>query len=75
MILRPLRVFAVVLLLSAFGLLAMLLKVWTEPICIDDLSEVTEIAAQQSLQGNTDALNLKVVFDKEKNQWCYIETY
>jgi hypothetical protein len=68
MIFRPLRVIAVVLLLSTFGLLAMLLKVWTDPICIDDLSEVTEIALQRSQQGNT-------AFDKEKNQWCYIETY
>jgi hypothetical protein len=75
MIFRPLRVIAVVLLLSTFGLLAMLLKVWTDPICIDDLSEVTEIALQRSQQGNTEALNLKVAFDKEKNQWCYIETY
>jgi hypothetical protein len=71
---RPVRALLVSLILSALGLLAMFLSILSELNCVDDLSEISEIGKQRYQQGNIDPINLKVSFDKEKNQWCFMET-
>ncbi|MCS6123385.1 hypothetical protein [Shewanella baltica] len=74
MLFRPVRVFVTTLLLSTFGFLIMLLVQLSEPTCVDDLSELNDIVAKRLQTGDTSAVNVDVGFDKEKNQWCYIET-
>lgn len=51
----------------------MFLYTLMQPQCIDDLAEISEIAALRAEQGYTDPMNINVAFDKEKNQLCYIE--
>ncbi|WP_253724223.1 MULTISPECIES: hypothetical protein [Shewanella] len=51
----------------------MFLYTLMQPLCIDDLAEISEIASLRAEQGYTDPMNINVTFDKEKNQWCYIE--
>jgi hypothetical protein len=51
----------------------MFLYTLMQPLCIDDLAEISEIASLRAEQGYTDPMNINVAFDKEKNQWCYIE--
>lgn len=74
MIFRPVRVFVTTLLFTTFGFLIMFLVQLSEPICVDDLSELNDIVAKRYQTGDTTAVNFDVGFDKEKNQWCYIET-
>lgn len=74
MIFRPVRVFVTTLLLTTFGFLIMFLVQLSEPTCVDDLSELNDIVAKRDQTGDTTAVNFDVGFDKEKNQWCYIET-
>lgn len=74
MIFRPVRVFVTTLLFTTFGFLIMFLVQLSEPTCVDDLSELNDIVAKRDLTGDTTAVNFDVGFDKEKNQWCYIET-
>lgn len=69
MIFRPIRVLVTSILLTLFGFIAMFVYTLMQPQCIDDLAEISEIAALRAEQGYTDP----VAFDKEKNQWCYIE--
>ncbi|WP_330148611.1 hypothetical protein [Shewanella oncorhynchi] len=74
MIFRPVRVFVTTLLLTTFGFLIMFLVQLSEPTCVDDLSELNDIVAKRDQTGDTTTVNFDVGFDKEKNQWCYIET-
>ncbi|WP_415776311.1 hypothetical protein ACMYQ1_09920 [Shewanella oncorhynchi] len=74
MIFRPVRVFVTTLLLTTFGFLIMFLVQLSEPTCVDDLSELNDIVAKRDQAGDTTTVNFDVGFDKEKNQWCYIET-
>ncbi|WP_330147035.1 hypothetical protein [Shewanella oncorhynchi] len=74
MLFRPVRVFVTTLLFTTFGFLIMFLVQLSEPTCVDDLSELNDIVAKRELMGDTTAVNFDVGFDKEKNQWCYIET-
>ena len=74
MIFRPVRVFVTTLLFTTFGFLIMFLVQLSEPTCVDDLSELNDIVAKREQMGDTTAVNFDVGFDKEKNQWCYIET-
>ena len=74
MLFRPVRVFVTTLLFTTFGFLIMFLVQLSEPTCDDDLSELNDIVAKRDLTGDTTAVNFDVGFDKEKNQWCYIET-
>ncbi|MCS6176183.1 hypothetical protein [Shewanella baltica] len=74
MLFRPVRVFVTTLLLTTFGFLIMFLVQLSEPTCVDDLSELNDIVAKRDQTGDTTAVNFDVGFDKEKNQWCYIET-
>lgn len=40
--------------------------------CIDDLSELEEVAANKTKKYGQVAVNFnQVYFDKQKNQWCY----
>lgn len=73
MIFRPIRVLVTSILLTLFGFIAMFVYTLMQPQCIDDLAEISEIAALRAEQGYTDPMNINVAFDKEKNQWCYIE--
>ncbi len=73
MIFRPIRVLVTSILLTLFGFIAMFVYTLMQPQCIDDLAEISEIAALRAEQGHTDPMNINVAFDKEKNQWCYIE--
>lgn len=73
MIFRPIRVLVTSILLTLFGFIALFLFKLMQPQCIDDLAEISEIAALRAEQGYTDPMNINVAFDKEKNQWCYIE--
>lgn len=74
MIFRPVRVFVTTLLFTTFGFLIMFLVQLSESTCVDDLSELNDIVAKRDQTGDTTAVNFDVGFDKEKNQWCYIET-
>jgi hypothetical protein len=74
MIFRPVRVFVTTLLFTTFGFLIMFLVQLSEPTCVDDLSELNDIVAKRDQAGDTTTVNFDVGFDKEKNQWCYIET-
>ncbi|WP_415776284.1 hypothetical protein ACMYQ1_09725 [Shewanella oncorhynchi] len=74
MLFRPVRVFVTTLLLTTFGFLIMFLVQLSEPTCVDDLSELNDIVAKRHQTGDTTAVNFDVGFDKEKNQWCFIET-
>ena len=74
MIFRPVRVFVTTLLLTTFGFLIMFMVQLSEPTCVDDLSELNDIVAKRDQPGDTTTVNFDVGFDKEKNQWCYIET-
>lgn len=74
MLFRPVRVFVTTLLFTTFGFLIMFLVQLSEPTCVDDLSELNDIVAKRDQTGDTTAVNFDVGFDKEKNQWCYIET-
>ncbi|WP_413483654.1 hypothetical protein [Shewanella baltica] len=74
MLFRPVRVFVTTLLLTAFSFLILFLVQLSEPTCVDDLSELKDIVAKRDQAGDTTAVNFDVGFDKEKNQWCYIET-
>lgn len=74
MIFRPVRVFVTTLLFTTFGFLIMFLVQLSEPTCVDDLSELNDIVAKRDQTGDTTTVNFDVGFDKEKNQWCYIET-
>ncbi|MEM6248432.1 hypothetical protein [Shewanella vaxholmensis] len=74
MLFRPVRVFVTTLLLTTFGFLIMFLVQLSEPTCVDDLSELNDIVAKRDQTGDTTTVNFDVGFDKEKNQWCYIET-
>lgn len=74
MIFRPVRVFVTILLLTAFSFLILFLVQLSELTCVDDLSELNDIVAKRDQTGDTTAVNFDVGFDKEKNQWCYIET-
>ena len=74
MIFRPVRVFVTTLLFTTFGFLIMFLVQLSEPTCVDDLSELNDIVAKRDKTGDTTTVNFDVGFDKEKNQWCYIET-
>ncbi len=74
MIFRPIRVLITSILFSLVGILALLIFQLMEPQCIDDLAEISEIASLRAEQGYTDPMSINVTFDKEKNQWCYIET-
>ncbi|WP_413472116.1 hypothetical protein [Shewanella baltica] len=74
MIFRPVRVFVTTLLFTTFGFLIMFLVQLSEPTCVDDLSELNDIVAKRNQTGDTTTVNFDVGFDKEKNQWCYIET-
>ncbi len=40
--------------------------------CVDDLEEITDHATRNHEQGIEGPMNASVVFDEEKNQWCYI---
>ncbi|MGI2095903.1 hypothetical protein [Shewanella glacialipiscicola] len=73
MIFRPIRVLVTSILLTLFGFIVMFLYTLMQPLCIDDLAEISEIASLRAEQGYTDPMNINVAFDKEKNQWCYIE--
>lgn len=73
MIFRPIRVLITSILFSLIGILAMFLYTLMQPQCIDDLADISEIASLRAEQGYTDPMNINVAFDKEKNQWCYIE--
>jgi hypothetical protein len=74
MIFRPIRVLVTSILLTLFSFIAMFLYTLMQPQCIDDLAEISEIASLRAEQGYTDPMSINVTFDKEKNQWCYIET-
>ncbi|ADT96562.1 hypothetical protein [Shewanella baltica] len=74
MLFRPVRVFVTTLFLTTFGFFIMFLVQLSEPTCVDDLSELKDIVAKRNQTGDTTAANVDVGFDKEKNQWCYIET-
>ena len=74
MIFRPVRVFVTTLLFTTFGFLIMFLVQLSEPTCVDDLSELNDIVAKRDQTSDNTAVNFDVGFDKEKNQWCYIET-
>ncbi|MGI2152344.1 hypothetical protein ACROAK_05575 [Shewanella oncorhynchi] len=74
MIFRPVLVFVTTLLFTTFGFLIMFLVQLSEPTCVDDLSELNDIVAKRDQTGDTTTVNFDVGFDKEKNQWCYIET-
>ncbi|SUI62887.1 hypothetical protein [Shewanella baltica] len=74
MLFRPVRVFVITLLLTAFSFLILFLVQLSELTCVDDLSELNDIVAKRDQTGDTTAVNFDVGFDKEKNQWCYIET-
>ncbi|WP_413493552.1 hypothetical protein [Shewanella baltica] len=74
MLFRPVRVFVTTLLLTTFGFLIMFLVQLSEPTCVDDLSELKDIVAKRNQTDDTTAVNVDVGFDKEKNQWCCIET-
>lgn len=73
MIFRPIRVLVTSILLTLFGFIVMFLYTLMQPLCIDDLAEISEIASLRAEQGYTDPMNINVAFDKEKNEWCYIE--
>ena len=73
MIFRPIRVLVTSILLTLFGFIVMFLYTLMQPLCIDDLAEISEIASLRAEQGYTDPMNINVAFDIEKNQWCYIE--
>lgn len=70
---RPIRVLVATTALTLFGFIAMFLYSLTQPQCIDDLSEVSDVALLRAKQGDTSQMHINVAFDKEKNQWCYIE--
>lgn len=74
MVFRPIRVLVSSILLTLFGFIAMFLYTLMQPQCIDDLSEISGIASLRAEQVYTDPMSINVTFDKEKNQWCYIET-
>jgi hypothetical protein len=74
MVFRPIRVLVSSILLTLFGFIAMFLYTLMQPKCIDDLAEISGIASLRAEQGYTDPMSINVTFDKEKNQWCYIET-
>ena len=73
MIFRPIRVLVTSILLTLFGFIAMFLYSLTQPQCIDDFSEVSDVALLRAKQGDTSPMHINVAFDKEKNQWCYVE--
>jgi hypothetical protein len=73
MIFRPVRVLLSSTILFISGLLVMAILEVPEPTCVDDLSELTRIASLKAQQGSTEPMKMKVGFDKELNQWCYIE--
>ncbi|MDR9767875.1 hypothetical protein RJP56_17595 [Shewanella baltica] len=74
MLFRPVRVFVTTLLLTAFSFLILFLVQLSELTCVDDSSELKDVVAKIHQTGDTTAVNFDVGFDKEKNQWCYIET-
>jgi len=73
MVFRPIRVLVSTVALAIFGYAAMFLYSVTQPLCIDDLSEVSDAALNRAKQGDTSPMHISVAFDKEKNQWCYVE--
>lgn len=73
MVFRPIRVLVATAALTTLGYAAMFLYSLTQPQCIDDLSEVSEVVLLRAKQGDTSPMHINVAFDKEKNQWCYVE--
>lgn len=73
MIFRPIRVLVTSILLTLFGFIAMFLYSLTQPQCIDDFSEVSDVALLRAKQGDTSPMHISAAFDKEKNQWRYVE--
>ncbi|MFB2814315.1 hypothetical protein ACE014_10765 [Shewanella xiamenensis] len=73
MVFRPIRVLVATAALTIFGYAAMFLYSLTQPLCIDDLSEVSDAALIRAKQGDTSPMHISATFDKEKNQWCYVE--
>lgn len=73
MVFRPIRVLVATAALTIFGYAAMFLYSLTQPQCIDDLSEISEVVLLRAKQGDTSPMHINVAFDKEKNQWCYVE--
>jgi|AACY02.3.fsa_nt_gi hypothetical protein len=41
--------------------------------CIDDLSDLTNIAENQYKQGNTTPLVKEMYYDSNTNKWCYFD--
>lgn len=72
---RLFTIAAVVSSVAPFGEVMMLILVKIMIIAalgsrVDDLSELKDVVAKIHQTGDTTAVG----FDKEKNQWCYIET-
>ncbi|MGI1987994.1 hypothetical protein [Shewanella glacialipiscicola] len=80
---RPVFVLVTTVALTIFGYAVMFLYYLMQPQCIDDLSEISDFVllsvAQccsvllSAGQGNTAPMHFNIAFDKEKNQWCYVE--
>ncbi|MBW3513252.1 hypothetical protein L5M51_02440 [Shewanella sp. SM73] len=70
---RPVFVLVTTVALTIFGYAVMFLYYLMQPQCIDDLSEISEFVLLSAGQGNTAPMHFNIAFDKEKNQWCYVE--
>jgi hypothetical protein len=63
-----------------FNLVVLLLcgvyVVWNAPgeICVDDISNIESTGRARIAQDKVEPLNLWLNFDKEANQWCYVES-
>lgn len=70
---RPVFVLVTTVALTIFGYAVMFLYYLMQPQCIDDLSEISDFVLLSAGQGNTAPMHFNIAFDKEKNQWCYVE--
>lgn len=70
---RPVFVLVTTVALTIFGYAVMFLYYLMQPQCIHDLSEISDFVLLSAGQGNTVPMHFNIAFDKEKNQWCYVE--
>ncbi|MDG5899449.1 hypothetical protein E2650_05935 [Shewanella xiamenensis] len=70
---RPVFVLVTTVALTIFGYAVMFLYYLMQPQCIDDLSEISDFVLLSAGKGNTAPMHFNIAFDKEKNQWCYVE--